>query len=127
MVKNQLDSATYKPKSHLLKCLVTCPPSLYPGDAFDIAVEQDSYTVVVPKGVNPGQQFTVRVDVSREPGSAGNVGRPDAAQHLRSGDSSLAGRQGGWERKVHGVRGTSTSTTSILGRGCGMSCRRGSR
>ena len=71
VVKNQLDSATYKPKSHLLKCLVTCPPSLYPGDAFDIAVEQDSYTVVVPKGVNPGQQFTVRVDVSREPGSAG--------------------------------------------------------
>jgi hypothetical protein len=103
VVKNQLDSATYKPKSHLLKCLVTCPPSLYPGDAFDIAVEQDSYTVVVPKGVNPGQQFTVRVDVSREPGSAGNVGRPDAAQHLRSGDSSLAGRQGGLGEK--GPRG----------------------
>ena len=63
VAKNQRDSVNYKPKSYLLKYLVTCPPSLYPGDTFDIAIEQDSYTVVVPKGVNPGQQFTVRVDV----------------------------------------------------------------
>ena len=110
--KHTTQQTKHQPKFFLLKCLVTCPPSLYPGDAFDIAVGDGTYTVTVPKGINPGQQFTVRVDTrevaetQRSSATAAAAAADAASSRERPvplGDAVRTGIRGG--KANTGIRG----------------------